>query len=240
MFKGKTIVIIGGTSGFGLEVAHQIAEAHATIIVTGYNKMHMEMAVDELKASGADIKGYAFDATDEVQLTNFFSRIGMVDHVVSMLGGAMAGGFLDNDMATIRNAVEAKFFKNLQVAQICHGFIHEGGSLTFTSGTGGTPATASGAIIGNEAINTMVRGLSIEMAPKVRVNAVAPTWTPTGLWRSLTQDELAQQTQQVAAGIPLKRVAEIAEVASAYVYLMQNNFVTGQILNVDGGASVLS
>ncbi|MCO7177074.1 SDR family oxidoreductase [Sporolactobacillus kofuensis] len=155
-----------------------------------------------------------------------------------MLGSAMGGGFLNNSIETIRQAVEDKFFSNLKLAQAVYQPINDDGTLTFTSGTGGHPAQASGAIIGNQAINTMVIGLAIELAPAIRVNAVAPTWTPTGLWRQLSEQELKVQTKQVADSTPLKRVASPTDVASAYVYLMTNHVITGQVINVDGGVSV--
>lgn len=103
---------------------------------------------------------------------------------------------------------------------------------------GGHPHDASGAIVGNQAINTMVAGLAVEMSPDYRVNAVAPTWTPTGLWRNLTSEQVEQQATDFAQGVPLKRVATPDEVAAAYIYLMQNDFVTGQVLHVDGGVDL--
>lgn len=142
----------------------------------------------------------------------------------------MGGGFLDNSVAAIRETIEDKFFANLQVAQLASDHLNQHGSLIFTSGAGGRPDNASGAIVGNQAINTMVAGLAVELAPDYRVNAVAPTWTPTGLWRQLSNAQLTEQTAAVSASNPLKRVATPAEVASAYVYLMQNEFITGQVL----------
>lgn len=61
----------------------------------------------------------------------------------------------------------------------------------------------------------------------------------TGLWRDLSPAELQQQEKTVAASIPLERTAKITEVASAYLYLIMNDFMTGQIINVDGGVSAL-
>jgi len=150
----------------------------------------------------------------------------------------MGGGFLDNTVAAIRQAVEDKFFANLQLAQVAAKHLNQHGSLIMTSGAGGHPQDASGAIIGNQAINTMVAGLAVEMAPDFRVNAVAPTWTPTGLWRDLTAEQVQRQAADFAQGVPLKRIATKDEVASAYLYLMGNEFVTGQVLHVDGGVDL--
>lgn len=77
------------------------------------------------------------------------------------------------------------------------------------------------------------------MTPIVRVNAVAPTWIPTGLWRTLTTEQRQAQTEATAVSLPLKRVARPEEVAAAYLYLMQSDFTTGQVLTVAGGADLM-
>ncbi len=184
------------------------------------------------------VVGTALDAEDTQELTAFFTQTGSFDHILSFLGGAMGGGFLDNSVAAICQAIEDKFFENLQLAKLAATHLNAHGSLIFTSGAGGHPYDASGAIVGNQAINTMVTGLAVEMAPTLRVNAVAPTWTPTGLWRQLTPAQLAKQATTFAQGVPLNRVATTEEVASAYLFLMQNAFVTGQVLHVDGGVDL--
>lgn len=67
----------------------------------------------------------------------------------------MGGGFLDASMTLIRKTIEDKFFVNLQLAKVASKHLNQQGSLIFTSGSGGHPNDASGAIVGNQAINTM-------------------------------------------------------------------------------------
>lgn len=236
----QRVMVLGGTSGFGLQVAQQAAAAGAEITIVGRHADRLMKAQQAIMAAQPEsiLETAQFDASDVKALTAFFETNERFDHVVSMLGGAMGGGFLANSVTDIRAAIEAKFFDNLKIAQVASRYLNAGGSLTFTSGSGGSPATASGAIVGNQAINLMVQGLAVELAPNKRVNAVSPTWTPTGLWRNLSDDEVADQTNAFAANVPLKRVAKPAEVASAYLYLMQNQFVTGQVLAVDGGVDL--
>lgn len=231
--ENEKILVIGGTSGFGKQVAIMAQHKEADVYVIGRDQERVnELRYDE------NIQGSSLDAQDENQLNRFFEKYGSFDHIVSMLGGAMGGGFLDSSVAEIREAIEDKFFANLQLAQIASKHLKKNGSLTFTSGSGGHPYDASGAIIGNQAINTMVQGLAVELAPDYRVNAVSPTWTPTGLWRDMNSKQLAKQKTNVMENVPLGRVAKLDEVASAYIYLMENNFITGQVLRVDGGVDL--
>ncbi len=195
----QRILIIGGTSGFGLAVARQALQQGAHVHVVGHTSAHVTAAVGELSAVGS-VSGSALDAQQESALAALLSRHRNFDHVLSFLGGAMGGGFLDNSVAAIRATVEAKFFANLQLVQLAQGHLQPHGSIVLTSGAGGHPYDASGAIIGNQAINTLVAGVAVEFAPKFRINAVAPTWTPTGLWRQLTAEQREAQAANFSQG----------------------------------------
>jgi NAD(P)-dependent dehydrogenase (short-subunit alcohol dehydrogenase family) len=132
---------------------------------------------------------------------------------------------------------QSKFYANWQIARHAAPKVREGGSLTFTSGTGGRPHEISATYIANLALAAMVQGLAVELAPRVRVNAVAPTFMGAGtrFWRELPPEALAKIEHEVAAAIPLRRLASVGEVAAVYAHLIHNDFVTGQVAHVDGG-----
>ncbi|CAG9192657.1 NAD(P)-dependent dehydrogenase (Short-subunit alcohol dehydrogenase family) [Paraburkholderia tropica] len=243
--KGRRVVIVGGTSGFGFEVARMARDAGAQVVITGRDAQRRDAALAALgavdKAAGeVTVSALALDIADEAALTDFFAHIGPFDHLVSMAGGAMGGGFLEAPLETIRQAVEEKFFANLRLARQAAPHVREGGSLVFTAGSGGRPHNASGAIVGNDAIRTLVEGLAVELAPRARVNAVAPTWTRTPLWRAMPASDVDAIEQRFNALIPLGRTAKVEEVAAAYLFLMSNGFVTGQTIAVDGGVTLVS
>jgi NAD(P)-dependent dehydrogenase (short-subunit alcohol dehydrogenase family) len=83
----------------------------------------------------------------------------------------------------------------------------------------------------------MVQGLASELAPRIRVNAVAPTFMGTGteFWKAMPIAELRKLQTDLIESVPLKRLGTVEEVASAYVHFITNTFMTGQVLAVDGG-----
>ena len=109
--------------------------------------------------------------------------------------------------------------------------------MTFTSGTGARPHEASATSVANLGVSALVQGLAYELAPRVRVNAVAPTFmgAATSFWRDVPATELERTQAEFAELLPLKRLGTPGQVASAYIHLITNDFITGQVLPVDGG-----
>ena len=85
------------------------------------------------------------------------------------------------------------------------------------------------------ALGALVQGLAVELAPDIRANAIAPTFMDTPFWKDVPQAELEATKEQFAARVPLSRLGTVQEVAATYLHLMTNDFITGQVLAVDGG-----
>ena len=231
---GQTVLVVGGSSGIGHEVARQAAEARARLIIAGRNPARLADAAERL--SGA-VQTVALNAHDEAELESAFSDLDMLDHVVSMVGDSMAGGFLTTDLETMRHVLHSKFWSNWIIGRHAARKIRDGGSMTFTSGTGARAHEASATYVANLGISALVQGLAYELAPRVRVNAVAPTFMggATSFWRDMPANELEQAQAGFAETVPLRRLGTPEQVASAYIHLITNNFITGQVLSVDGG-----
>jgi NAD(P)-dependent dehydrogenase (short-subunit alcohol dehydrogenase family) len=228
----QIVVVIGGSSGIGHEVARQTSAQGARLSITGRDQAKLAAAAERL--SGV-VKTAVLDAHDGTALKGFFSRLEAVDHLVSMVGDSMAGGFLTTTPATMRHVLHSKFWTNWMIGRHAAPKLRDGGSITFTSGTGARAQDASASYVANLGISALVQGLASELAPHVRVNAVAPTFMDTPFWKDLPADELETAKAAFSETVPLKRLGTVEEVASAYVYLMTNSFITGQVLAVDGG-----
>jgi NAD(P)-dependent dehydrogenase (short-subunit alcohol dehydrogenase family) len=230
----QAVVVIGGSSGIGHEVARLAAAAGARITIVGRDRSKLEVASQNL---GPDVDAVALDAHDEAAVERFFNGLDPVDHVISMVGDSMSGGFLDTSARTMRQILHSKFWSNWVIGRAAAPRVREGGSLTFTAGTGGRPHEISATYVANLGIGALVEGLASELAPRVRVNAVAPTFmgTATSFWRSVPAADLESAEADFAAGTPLGRLGTVPEVASIYLELITNGFITGQVVSVDGG-----
>jgi NAD(P)-dependent dehydrogenase (short-subunit alcohol dehydrogenase family) len=230
----QIIVVIGGSSGIGYEVARQTRAQGAQLTILGRNPAKLSAAAEHL---GGEVKTVVLDAHDDTALERFFSRLETVDHLVSMVGDSMSGGFLTTTPETMRHVLHSKFWTNWLIGKHAASKLRDGGSITFTAGTGGRAQDISASYVANLGLSALVEGLACELAPRVRVNAVAPTFMGTGtqFWKDVPTSELEKAQAAFAEGVPLSRVGTVEEVASAYVHLMTNGFITGQVLSVDGG-----
>ena len=231
----KQVLIIGGSSGIGLRVAQRAAAEGAGLIIVGRHTERLEQAEHGLRALGAQVQTCQADAHDHSQLEALFDRLPAFDHLVSMVGDVMGGGFMNADMNTIRHVIESKFFTNVRIGQLAGARIRDGGSMVFTSGTGGRAQHACASYVGNLGVNALVEGLAAELAPRVRVNAVSPTWTLTPFWRDVPPEQVARTQAHFEETIPMHRIATIDELAQGYVFLLGNGFITGQHIAIDGG-----
>jgi NAD(P)-dependent dehydrogenase (short-subunit alcohol dehydrogenase family) len=228
---GRTVLIIGGTSGIGLEVARQAASRGASLVITGRDPAKLDLAGEHLRALRTEV----LDAHDDQALEAFVDRLDGVDHVVSLVGDSMSGGFTTTTPDTMRHVLMSKFWTNWMIGRLSAPKLRDNGTITFTAGTGGRPHEVSASYVANLGLAALVQGLAVELAPRLRVNAVAPTFMDTPFWRNMTRQQFEEGARQFAGVVPLGRLGAVDEVASSYIHLMENGFITGQILSVDGG-----
>jgi NAD(P)-dependent dehydrogenase (short-subunit alcohol dehydrogenase family) len=157
------------------------------------------------------------------------------DHLVTMIGDTMAGGLLQTPLEAMRHVLHSKFWTNLLIARFAAPLVREGGSMTFTSGSGVRAQEAAASFVANQALAAMVQGLGSELGARVRANVVAPAFIDTALWRAKPREEIDARIRSYTQTNPLGRLGTPEEVASAYIFLMVNTYITGQVLQIDGG-----
>lgn len=235
----QRVVILGGTSGCGLASARMLAEAGAIVTIAGRSPEKLALARAGLPSS---VFGEVMDATSWEQTHTFFRRIGFFDHLVlTLAGNEGAGEFRTLDFAMLHRVFEAKFWPQLLAAQTSLEFLRTDGSLTLVSAvTAHTAyAGASGLAAVNGALEALIPTLALELQP-LRVNAVAPGTIATPWWDDLPAEARETVFRQTAALTPVKRVGRPEDVAQVIALLINNTFLTGTIIDCDGGARMRS
>jgi NAD(P)-dependent dehydrogenase (short-subunit alcohol dehydrogenase family) len=234
---GQSVLIVGGSSGIGLAAGRMLLDIGAHVTLAARDADRLATAAAEL---GNRVGTVQADVTDTASLQALFDSIGQLDHVFVTAGALVAGPLASTDAATVRPMIDSRIWAAYAIAQLAAPRLAAGGSLTFTTSTAvhrPQPGLAVGAaaVAGVEA---MTRALALELAP-LRVNAVRPTATDTPMLRGFMGGADDATVAAAFAGLPLGRVARPEEVAAAGLFCMANSYVTGSVIVVDGGASLV-
>src|SRR5262249_12714551 len=168
--RDRTVVVIGGSAGIGLEPARRARAEGAQLILTRREPAKLGRAAREVGAMAS----VAFDATDPAALGAFFRELPPVDHIMVTAGRPHYGRILDLDLADAGKALGEHILMMLQVARNSVGKVRPGGALLFMGGTGGRrPAIGIGMVSTvTAALPTLTANLALELAP-LRVNLLA-------------------------------------------------------------------
>jgi NAD(P)-dependent dehydrogenase (short-subunit alcohol dehydrogenase family) len=213
-----------------------LVEAGADIAITGRSQEKINTAAAQL---GEHAHGSVVDATSIEHLQTFFREHGAFQHLVIAVSGAAGGGaFRTLDLRQeLRHGFEAKFWPQVAIAQASLETLQHDGSITFiTAGSSrkALPGTAGLAAI-NGALDSIVPTLAVELHP-LRVNAVSPGIIATSWWDRVPENFRDDLFAQFVASAPVGRVGQPEDVAHAIVFLIQNTFITGSIIDCDGGS----
>lgn len=230
----KRVVILGGSSGIGLAVAEQAASQGAKLVIASSNAERVQKAVEKLEGNA---QGQTLDLTDESAVENFFAKLGAFDHLIFTAGdGLRLDDLAATDLQQARRAFELRYWAALAAVKYGSKSIRKGGSIVLTTGVAGQRPhkgwVVAASVCGT--IEALTRALALELAP-IRVNAVSPGVVRTNLWQNMTAAERERLYESVGSSLPVGRVGEAHDIAKAYLFLMQEEFSTGQTMVVDGG-----
>jgi NAD(P)-dependent dehydrogenase (short-subunit alcohol dehydrogenase family) len=234
---GQTVVVIGGTSGIGLETARRARAEGAKLILAARNPERLEQASRELGAQSTA----AFDATNFDQLEKFFDGLPTpIDHVLVTGPGPYYAPLAEFDFEKARRDVQAHLFLPIQVARLAANKVRAGGTPLFMSGTGGRRVEKGGVLISalTAAMPALTKNLALELAP-IRVNLIAAGFVDTPLSASILGDQLEARRDQLRATLPIRRVVGPADISALAVHLMTNTALTGGTYDIDGGQQLV-
>ncbi|WP_279341695.1 SDR family oxidoreductase [Vibrio vulnificus] len=215
----KTVyVVLGGTSGIGAELAKQLESDHTIVHVAS-------------RQTGLDI-------SDEKSVYHYFETIGAFDHLIVTAGSyAPAGKVVDVEITQAKYAFDTKFWGAVLAAKHGARYLKQGGSITLTSGMLSRKVVANTYVKAaiNAAIEATTKVLAKELAP-IRVNAISPGLTKTEAYKGMNADDRDAMYQRTQSHLPVGKVGEASDIAMAYLFAIQNSYMTGTVIDVDGGA----
>ncbi len=233
MLNGKKIVVVGGSSGIGLSTAALCKEQGARVTIASRSRQKLDAAAAKLGVEAREV-----DVTADASVEALFAALGEVDHVVVSAAQLRAGPFKTQSMDDARATMESKFWGAWRVARTAK--FAADGSLTLVSGFLSIRPRPNSAIVGaaNGALDALARSLAIDLAP-VRVNAVSPGIIDTPIRAAMPEDARRAMLQQIASGLPVRRVGLGEDIARQILAFITNGFATGSVVTIDGGGSIV-
>jgi 7-alpha-hydroxysteroid dehydrogenase len=240
---GKVALVSGAGRGIGAATALALAEAGADVAVLARTVDQIEAVAAQARSLGARAIAIPTDANDAEAVAsavaNVAIELGRIDIVVGVVGGAMPKSFMTTTDRNLRNAFEHNVVTGIRLVRnaVPHLLAAGGGSVVMVSSAMGHNVgrgyTAYGA--SKAALDHAVRLMAADLAPRIRVNAIAPGAILTEALQVVADNPEIRSS--IEAATPLRRLGEPLDVAAAVLYLASaaSGFVTGQILAVDGG-----
>ena len=232
--KGQSILVVGGSSGIGKMIASNAVTAGAKVNISSRSVQKLKTAAVDI---GSDTTWSSVDMTDEAAVKIWAADIDRIDHLIISASSAAHGPFAELDTSAVRDMFDAKFFGPYVVARELLPKINTGGSITFFSGVlsrrPGENCSGLGAV--NGAVECLSRALALELGPDIRVNCCSPGMVRSNAYSTLPADQREEMYRATGASLPLGRVGSTAEIAHAVLFMMCNGYLTGQIIDIDGG-----
>ncbi|MGM7678952.1 SDR family oxidoreductase [Microbacterium sp. A94] len=238
-FNNTVSLITGASRGIGFAIAQRIVAEGGSVVITGRKQEALGAAVAELGPAASAVAGRADDADHRAAVfAHIAAQHGRLDHLVNNTGiNPVYGPIVDVDADAARKILEVNVVAALDWtrAALAAGLSRSIVNIASVAGLSASPGIAFYGISKAALINLTTQ-LAYELAPGIRVNAVAPGVIKTAFARALYEG----REGEVAAGYPLARLGEPDDVAGPVAFLLSDDaaWMTGQTVSIDGGASI--
>ncbi|MFE3542574.1 SDR family oxidoreductase [Nocardia sp. NPDC059177] len=236
---GRVAIVTGASRGIGLAIAQALAAAGAEVVLTSRTQESADAAAAQVGGTALGVAAHAVDedaARRCVELT--MERFGRIDILVNNAGTNPAfGPVIDQDHARFAKIFDVNLWAPvLWTSLVTKAWMGEhGGAIVNTTSIGGFTLEPNIGLYNasKAALTHLTKQLALELAPAVRVNAVAPGVVRTKLAEALWREH----EQAVAGATALDRIGEPADIAAAVAFLVSDaaSWVTGETMVIDGG-----
>lgn len=262
--SNKRIAFSGATGVLGKAISLHLASEGAELVILGRNASKIQQLIEDIQNSGGKASGYICDVTDWESVSHAASQIeadhGSIDVLINAAGGNMPGAvirpdqdFLDLDLSALKEVIDLNYLGSVLPVKAFLPLMlknQSGNILNISSMAASRPMTrVMGYASAKAAIDNFTKWLAVELAtkhgPTFRVNALAPGFFLTEQNRTLlteTDGSLTTRGNQIITHTPMNRFGKPEDLLGAVQWLCSDAsaFVTGTIVEVDGGFSAYS
>jgi 3-oxoacyl-[acyl-carrier protein] reductase len=241
---GKVAIVTGAAHGIGRATAERLAREGCAVIINYLKSaVEAETLAAAVRASGARAIAVQADVTvpdqAEAMVRRSEAEFGGVDILVNNAGIVQRGAFDSLTPSDWQRMLEVSVMGAVHCARASIPSIHRRGGgaiVNIASMRGIIDRGAPHYAVAKAGLIMLTRSLAAELAPAIRVNAVAPGYTETRIHNHLT----AEERERILQGIPLGRFADPGEIAAAVLFLVSPgaSYITGQTLVIDGGVAM--
>jgi NAD(P)-dependent dehydrogenase (short-subunit alcohol dehydrogenase family) len=238
---GQTVVIIGGTSGIGLEIGRAFAREGADVVATSRSAEKVEDAADELRELGAETVEVTCNVRELESIENLCetveAELGQPDVLVNSAGSVAASPVTEMSEDEWAQDIDVCLSGVFRATKVFGRAMDEGSIVNISSMSARQSREArAGYVSAKAGLNGLTRATSADLAPDIRVNAIAPGFVKTELAGPKLEDG-SEFREGVDERTPMERVATPDEISGAALYLASDaaSFTTGEIITIDGG-----
>lgn len=229
----KRIAIVGGTAGIGWALAKLAHSRGAAVMIGSRNAAKVAQRAQELGITGQPI-----DTSDEMSVKAFFAATGELDYLAVPGSSVRISPVRELALADLEYSTRSKFFGPLLCAK--HACMKADGAVALFSGALSRRPAAGDALLGaiNGAVEALTRGLAKELSP-IRVTCISPGLVrDTDAYLALPKESREAMYSAAAQALPAGRVGTPEDIAEATIAVLVNRYMTGSVVDVDGGAVI--